>query len=142
VTRAVERAVAAGAEAIDGCFEAEIAPALLRMPEEVPPIGPAARRVPLRLQRTPVVPMRGHQAGHLGLDREAREALHVLERDLPGGSTTLELAWFAADGRRSLAEIADCLADEGAPVEIDALARYFELTLAMGLSGWAAPGEG
>lgn len=132
--RALERAVTAGAEAIEGAWEGEIAPALPPAPAAPAPSG--ARRVPVRVQRAPLAPMRSLQAGVLALEGAAREALDALDRDFPGGSVAMDLAWFACDGVRDLAAIATCVTDEGAECDAGALAALFEFAVAIGAAAW------
>jgi hypothetical protein len=43
--------------------------------------------------------------GHETLTRDERENLRALLDSLPGGRATLDIAWAACDGRRTLSEI-------------------------------------
>ena len=133
---ALERTLAAGAEAIDGAFETEIRPGL--SPGVRAPLRAVDARVPRRLQAAPLVPMRSLQVGWWSLPPAAREDLHALDRDVPGGSVTLDLAWYACDGRRSVDQIVACLADEGADVAVETLVRFFDLAVALGAAEWVA----
>jgi hypothetical protein len=126
--------VGAAAEAIEGAFDGEISPELAGAPPE--PARAASPRVPVRRQRTLLAPMRSLQPGWTELDGAARDRLHALEQAMPGGSTTLDLAWFAADGERSVDEIAERLADEGTTVEAAALEGWFDAIAATGACAW------
>jgi hypothetical protein len=44
--------------------------------------------------------------GYETLTREERESLRAILEALPGGRATLDIAWAACDGRRTLGEIA------------------------------------
>jgi hypothetical protein len=129
----LERMLTAGAEAIEGAFESEILPAL---PGAARAPAAASGRVPVRRQRTLLAPMRSLQEGWLELPAASREEMYALERDVAGGSTTLDLAWFACDGSRTVGEIAACLHDEGAEADASELERFFELAAELGASAW------
>jgi hypothetical protein len=78
------------------------------------------------------------------LSEAEREELRLLRADFPGGTTALEVAWYACDGRRDLAEIADLVETEvgiaipvaGAAPGATTLERWFALTERLGLSAW------
>jgi hypothetical protein len=59
---------------------------------------------------------------------------------MPGGSTGVDLAWFACDGRRTVGEIAGLLRDEGCDAGEDDVARLFEITAGLGVSTWRGEG--
>ena len=80
--------------------------------------------------------MRSLQSGWWELSADAREGFHALDREVPGGSTTLDLAWFACDGRRSVDEIAARVRDEGGEVDAPTLERFFGLAVALGAAAW------
>ncbi len=132
---AVQRAVAEGAEAIEGAFETEIAPVLPGAARAAAP-GPCAR-VPFRLRGALPPPVRELQAGRAALDAGALARLQAIERDL-GGGPALDLAWFACDGRRTVGEIAACLSDEGSDVDAATLEGYFDLLAGLGAAAWRA----
>jgi len=80
------------------------------------------------------------------LDAAERDELRALVTGIPGGSTTLELAWYAADGRRGVEEIRK-LVSLDAGVEVNArgaapgdhsLERFFGFTERLGASEWVA----
>lgn len=135
VAAALARALPLAAEELDGFFESEILPGL-------PAAGRAGagddRRVPVRLQRSPLVPMRGLQPGMETAPPEVAEALAAVEAALPSGGTAVDLAWFACDGRRTIGEIAALLADEGCAAREEDVAKLFEVTAALGASAWAS----
>ncbi len=135
----VGRVVEAATEAIEGVRVAEVEPAQRAACAGLPAApggGTVCRRVPVRLQQAPLVLPRALQAGWAALSPVDRERLVELERSLPGGSTTLDLAWFACDGTRTVDGIAERLGDEGETVAADMLAEWFELIAALGASGW------
>ena len=102
------------------------------------PAGP----VPARMAGAPLDFQPHLWPGYGMLAPADREELRRLLLDIPGGSTSLELAWAACDGKRSLGEIAALVALESCaavPVGADrpgerSLARFFGLTACMGLS--------
>lgn len=81
-------------------------------------------------------------AGHPRLDPAQAEELRRLTAEFPGGTTALDVAWTACDGRRGLAEIAALVAlESGREVAVGTaepgavgLARFFALTGTLGLS--------
>ncbi len=132
VRAALRSAVLAAADAMEGHFDSEIAPLL-----PVDPVPAAARpgRVPVRLQRTPILPTRTHQAGWSALAYEARERLAALE-DAAGGYLAFEVAWFAANGERAVPEITELVRDEGHEMAEDALEEWFAIVVDMGAARW------
>ena len=133
---AIAQAVAGATEAIDGIHEAEILPALGPQPARSP--GLWAHRVPRRIQQSPIVLMRPLQVGWGSAPEAFRRRWESMERGMPGGTTALDLAWFASDGTRDLAEIADRLADEGTNVSPELLEDFIELLVEMGACEWSA----
>ena len=137
IAAALARALPLAAEELDGFFESEIQPAL-------PPAGPAApprdARVPVRLQRSPLVPMRTLQPGADTAAADVREAWLAIDQRMPGGGTGVDLAWFACDGQRTVGEIAALLRDEGCPADEADVGRLFEITTALGASAWRGDG--
>ncbi len=130
---AIARVVVASAEAVEGAFEAEIAPAL---GTHAAPVARARGRVPVRRQRAPIAPMRTLQVGWNALPPDERARAEAFEAAFPGGTPALDLAWYACDGRRDVTEIADRLADEGFEVPPASVEAYFEITAALGASAW------
>ena len=120
-------------EELEGFFEGEIQPGLPDAGRSEVPLDP---RVPVRLQGSPLVPMRTLQPGADTSPASVREALLALDGGMPGGSTSVDVAWFACDGRRTVGEIAGLLRDEGSAAGEDHVAAFFQLTASLGASGW------
>jgi hypothetical protein len=80
--------------------------------------------------------MRTLQPGADTAPDAVREALLALDAGMPGGTTSVDVAWFACDGRRTIGEIAGLLRDEGSAAGDDIVAAFFELTAALGASEW------
>lgn len=120
-------------EELEGFFESEIQPGLPEAARSEVPLDP---RVPVRLQRSPLVPMRTLQPGADSSAAAVREALLALDAAMPGGTASVDIAWFACDGRRTVGEIAGLLRDEGSAAGEDRVAEFFELTAALGASEW------
>jgi hypothetical protein len=108
------------------------------------PRRPGPRRVPARSVGAPLDGQRHLLPGWEGLDAAAREAWLAADRDTPGGPLTLELAWYACDGRRDLTAIGEVVwletgqrppvgRDEGGEASLEG---FFERTTRLGLSGW------
>jgi peptidase M28-like protein len=119
-------------ESLEGFFEGEIEPALGRAPAPAPPPG----RVPRPLGAALPPPMRWLAAGWERMDERSRARLLALESEIPGGSTALDLAWFACDGERGVGDIAATLAREGWPVKPAELEEWFDLAAALGITAW------
>ena len=108
-------------------------------------VGPASG-VPVRRLQAPLDFQAHLWPGYENLTRPESEELRRLPTIVPGGSTSLDIAWSACDGVRSLEEIAGlCTLEHGAPVSVGTreagaggLARFFALTERVGLSGWAS----
>jgi hypothetical protein len=102
------------------------------------------RRIPTRAP-APLEMQRHLIAGYAGLSHEERERFRHFEAQAPGGTLTLDLAWFACDGRRTLEEIARLVGLEIATPQADvpqAIAEFFEWTARLGRSSWQGAGEG
>jgi hypothetical protein len=80
--------------------------------------------------------MRWLAEGWERLDERARSRMLALEASIPGGSTALDLAWFACDGERGVGDIAAMLAREGWPVTPAVLEEWFDLAAAIGFTAW------
>jgi hypothetical protein len=80
--------------------------------------------------------MRWLAEGWDGMSEAERSRLQQLEAAIPGGSTALDLAWFACDGERSVGDIAATLAREGWPVTTQELEEWFELAGRLGFVAW------
>jgi hypothetical protein len=133
LVRALETHLPHAADALEGFWEGEIEPALRGRPA---PAAPAPGRVPRPLQAALPPPMRWLAEGWERLDERARTRLLVLEAAIPGGSTALDLAWFACDGERGVGDIAAMLAREGWPVAPGQLEEWFDLVAQVGFTAW------
>ena len=134
LVEALEAHLPHAVEALEGVWESEIAPALSGRPA---PATPARGRVPRRIAPALPPPMRWLASGWERLGEKARTRLLALEAAIPGGSTALDIAWFACDGARGVGDIARLLAREGWAVEPAALEEWFELARALGWCAWA-----
>jgi hypothetical protein len=142
---AAERDIEDGLRAVETFAEREGA----RSPEtRFPTAGPSRSR-PRRAVGAPLDPQRHLLSGYARLEPAGRRAWRDLERAVPGGSTTLELAWYACDGRRTLADIArmvwletgTVVAPEDAPAGSRSLRDFFERAESLGLCAWAGEVE-
>ena len=137
--RALAAALAANlphaVESLEGFWDGEIEPALAGAPTPAPP---PPGRVPRPLQPALPPPMRWLAEGWERLDERSRARLLALEAAIPGGSTALDLAWFACDGERGVGDIAAMLAREGWPVGPGPLEEWFDLATALGFTAWRA----
>lgn len=68
------------------------------------------------------------------LSAAEREAWRRFEARVPGGATTLEVAWFACDGERALDDIAQLTWLETGHHLPELLERFFQWTTRLGLS--------
>jgi len=122
---------------LEGFHESEVLPALKRLaPIPVPDALPPTR-TPVRLLTVLPSPMRHLIEGWQASSQDSREEWLALEQEL--GSTALDVAWFACDGRRDLRAIARSLAAEGHPGDEAQLERWFTLTQQLSLSAWHDP---
>jgi hypothetical protein len=80
--------------------------------------------------------MRWLAEGWESMAERDRARLLALEAAIPGGSTALDLAWFACDGERGVGDIAAMLACEGWPVTPDQLEEWFEFAAKLGFTAW------
>ena len=135
--RALAAALAAhlphAVEAFEGFWEGEIEPALAGA---AAPAVIAPGRVPRPRGAALPPPMRWLAEGWEPLPERDRTRLLALEAAIPGGSTALDLAWFACDGERGVGEIATMLAREGWPVAADQLEEWFDLAATLGFTAW------
>ncbi len=134
---AVRRAIAASlplaADQLEGDWDREIRDAVAR---PLPAPSPERSRTPVRAAWGLVCPIRWLAPGwdDLGEDRQTR--VLSLEAEIPGGSTAIDVAWFACDGERDVGEIARRVVREGWNVDRSALEEWFELAVALGLCTW------
>lgn len=134
VRAAFEGGLAAAMDALESLFESEIEPALVREPPIAIPAGGLRR--PVRLQPSLLLPMRHWQQGWQEAGEHARRAFQALEDRMPTAMTTIDLAWFAADGERRVVDIALALRGEGWDVAVADLDALFEWTALLGASAW------
>ena len=120
-------------ESLEGFWEGEVEPALTGAP---PTAVPAPGRVPRPLGAALPPPMRWLAEGWEHMQEHDRARLLSLEATIPGGSTALDLAWFACDGERGVGDIAAMLAREGWPVPPDQLEEWFDLAAKLGFTAW------
>ena len=132
-----ERGLGTAIDALESVHDSEIVPSLRREPPLEMPVGGLRR--PLRLQPSLLLPMRSWQPGWDEVGAEGREAFYALEQRMPSAMTTIDLAWFAADGQRRVVDIALALRDEGWDVDVTDLDALFDWTALLGASAW---GEG
>jgi hypothetical protein len=102
----------------------------------------AAGRVPVRRLDAPLDLLPHLLPGYDRLPPAAREAWRAIERELPGGRLTIDLAWLACDGRRTAGEIGALVERESGvsapvrgsgPASIESL---FEWLAQLGLISW------
>jgi len=74
--------------------------------------------------------------GWAELAREERERMRAFDARVPGGATTLEVAWYACDGRRAVDEIARLVWLETGHHAPQELREFFEWTARLGISTW------
>jgi len=122
---------------LEGFHEAEVLPALARLAPPVPTRALAPTRIPLRRLLALPAPTRHMIEGWREASPSTREEWAAIECEL--GSTALDVAWFACDGRRDLRGIADALEAEGQPGGESQLERWFTLTGLLGLTTWLDP---
>jgi len=83
-----------------------------------------------------VTPIRWLSAGWDALEESQRVRFLALEGSMAGGTTAVDLAWFACDGVRGVREIAALITREGHSVTAAEVEEWFELAAAQGLSRW------
>ena len=131
--RAIQRALPLAADEFEGFWDSEVAPVLPPRPpgHDAPP-----GRVPVRVEDALACPIRALAPGWDALSEAQRSRLLQLERELPGGTTALDVAWFACDGSRDTGTIADMVRREGWDVPYEQLEAWFELAEPLGLIRW------
>jgi hypothetical protein len=114
----------------------------------LPRLGPpAGRRIedlerrPRRRQMAPLDAQRHLLSGFEALGPGERAAWRGFEAEVPDATLVFELAWFACDGRRTLAEIAEVVWIETGRSEPDAIGEFFNWTARLGLSDWSSREE-
>ncbi len=101
------------------------------------PRVPADTRIPERLKRGPLDFIDYLNAGWGRLSEAEQSACRDLSERCP--DPVLELAWFAADGRRSVTDIAFHVELETGREAAAEVGEFYELTTRMGLSRWRNP---
>ncbi len=98
--------------------------------------GGVTRRTarPVRLHGAPLETMRHVLPGWRDQTAAEREQRRAEDLAAPGGETTFELAWYAADGERTLGQIAVLVWIESGVAAPDAIERFFAWTARLGLS--------
>jgi aminopeptidase YwaD len=107
-------------------------------PAEGPAREPGMDRRPRRVTGAPLDMFRHCLPGWSALTREERERWRADDAATPGGSVTQELAWYAADGERTLAQIALMVWLESGVHAPAAIATFFDWTARLGLARWEA----
>jgi hypothetical protein len=128
--RSLGRALPLATDELEGFFESEIAPAAAPLPEAVA----ADARVPIRRNGAPLEMLRHLLPGWIEAPADARERWRRL--DASPGATALDVAWYAADGRRTVADIVRCVERECGAVPDGAVAEFFEAARGLGLCAW------
>ncbi len=118
-------------EELEGFWDSEVLPGLARVARPPLRIG---GRVPERLVPALLSPMRSLCEGWDALTDEERLGWNAIEDALPGGSTACDLAWFACDGVRGVADIEAMLEREGHSIVEGALERWFEALARLGVA--------
>ncbi len=134
--RAMERWLPLAVEELEGFFEAEILPAL--PPERAR--ERASARVPVRTEAAPLEMLRHLMPGWPTAPDTVRARWRDLEARVPGGATTLDVAWYAADGRRTVDDVARLVAAEAGDVPASDVEEFFDLAAAIGASRWREGG--
>ena len=122
-------------EELEGFWESEVMPGLARVPR-LPVLN--GGRVPERCLGGLLSPMRGLTEGWDALGEAVQGEWLAIEATMPGGSTALDLAWFACDGQRGVGDVAAVLVREGHEVSTEALARWFDMLVRAGVARWRA----
>ena len=104
-------------------------------PSDAPqPMVPADTRIPERLKRGPLDFIDSLNAGRERLSQAEQAAWRELSDRSP--EPMIDLAWFAADGQRSVADIAFHVELETGREALADVGEFYELTTRMGLSRW------
>ena len=78
--------------------------------------------------------LRHRLSGWDTLTSEECSAWRALERSIPEASTVLDLAWFACDGQRTVAEIAALVRLETGHDSLAPLIDFFRMTERLGIT--------
>ena len=127
--QAIEREV----ERFERFAEAEMDP----VTAATAPPGSQDARVPRRHKQGPLDSFDYMNPGWERLDRAARDSWRRVEAHCP--VPVLELAWFAADGKRSITDIAWHVELETGRNDAREIGEFFELASRMGLCVWQEP---
>jgi peptidase M28-like protein len=131
--RAIARALPLAEEQLVGIWDSEIRDEL---PARAAVRASGSSRVPVRRVDGLYCPMRWLAPGWEALGRERQQRLLALEGAIPGGTTALDVAWFATDGARDVSAITAHVAREGCPVSGAQLDEWFDFAVALGFTGW------
>ena len=115
-------------EALEGFARSEAG-----TPAKAPPRR-ASSVVPVRRVAAPLHYQRHLLPGYETLPRSTRERWRTLEAGVPDSLLLAELAWYACDGRRTLAEVGELIELETGRNEPEYVEQFFELTSELGLS--------
>ena len=124
-------------EELQGFWEGEIQPSCATL---APMESSRPGRIPRRRLGSLLAPIRSLLAGWDTLGPEAQRSFVALEARIPGGSTALDLAWFACDGRRDVGTIALLLRREGHDVDAHDLEAWFDALTTLALIEWGPQG--
>ena len=121
-------------ESLTAFIENEVSPEV----RDAKPSGDAVADspVPVRDLQAPLDLQRHLLPGWERAGTEVREAWRRLDAERPGGTTSSDIAWYQADGRRTVHAIAETLRIEGHAVTPDQVQAFFSLTASLGLSHW------
>jgi hypothetical protein len=133
LARAIERTLPLAADELEGFWDGEVTPAL---PARPPGHDERPGRVPVRVENAFACPIRSLAPGWEALSEPTRARLLALEGEIPGGTTALDVAWFACDGTRDVGSIAETVRREGWAVSRRQLEEWFELAEPLGLIRW------
>jgi hypothetical protein len=134
VARSIARALPLAEEQLVGVWESEIREGL---PAVRATRATGSTRVPVRRVQALLCPMRWLAPGWDALGPERQRRLLALETAIPGGTTALDVAWFAMDGLRDVEAIAAAVAREGWPMGGVLLDEWLDFAVALGFCAWA-----
>lgn len=133
VSRALAERVALAAEELEGFYDSELEPAL-------PPSGMrrdhASARVPVRAHGAPLEMLRHLLPGWRELPAAARARWYAFAELASGGTTALDVAWYAADGQRSVDDVAALVEAECGEAPARWLDEFFDAAVALGMCRW------
>lgn len=131
--RSLAGRVALAAEELEGFFDSEVEPAL---PARTPRSAHASARVPVRVVGAPLEMLRHLLPGWRDRSPMERARWYGLAEAAPGGTTALDVAWYAVDGRRSVDDVAALVEAECGDGPLEWLDEFFDAAAALGLCRW------